>query len=70
MSVILLQIKALLMHRAVGIVQAPRKLSQPGQANAVPDVQNKGWVGHCACVVEVGFATQHWSGKLEGLSTA
>ena len=38
---------------------------------AGPDLQNKGWVGHYACVVEVGLAMQHWSGKLKGvLSTA
>ena len=31
-----------------------------------PDPQTKAWVGHCACVVETGLATQHWSGKSEG----
>ena len=33
MAVILLQIKPLLMHRAIGIVLSRRVLSQPGQAN-------------------------------------
>ena len=28
--------------------------------------QTKVWVGHCACVVETGLATEHWSGKSEG----
>ena len=31
-----------------------------------PHPQIEAWVGHCACVVETGLATQHWSGKLEG----
>ena len=30
-----------------------------------PDLQIKVWVGHYACVVETGLATQHWSGKSE-----
>ena len=30
------------------------------------DLQIKAWVDHCACVVETGLATQHWSGKSEG----
>ena len=33
MAIILLQIKPLLMHKAVGIVLGRRKLSQLGQAN-------------------------------------
>ena len=31
-----------------------------------PNLQVKAWVGHCACVVETGLATQYWSGKSEG----
>ena len=33
---------------------------------AVLDPQFEAWVGHCACVVETGLATKHWSGKSEG----
>ena len=27
------------------------------------DPQIKPWVSRCACLVETGLATQHWSGK-------
>ena len=30
------------------------------------NLQIEGWVGHCACVMETGLATKHWSGKSEG----
>ena len=30
------------------------------------DPQTKALVGHCACVVETGLATQCWSAKSEG----
>ena len=36
------------------------------KCNTGPDPQIKAWVSHCACVVETGLATQHWSGKSEG----
>ena len=40
----------------------PGDSSVPNQNNTIhactgPDLQTKAWVGHCACVVEIGLAT-------------